>query len=319
MNTTPLHDIVKRSARLASSSKRNYLADLDRWVAFAGPSPERWTKYRAQEFYDHLIRSGLKPQSATRVMMSLRYAASMRSKLEDKPELDFTSAIEFAKRTRREKRPALDEDQAKRLLLSLERARPSQDPEALRDFAFFVVALETGMRIMSLTAMQIESTGKQAKLSYPAAMVPIKGHGDVRFAVPLSDTAIAALDSWIGWLRRNQITVGSIFRPVRYSPVQRKHVISGTPTIRTLYNVTVRRTKAAGLQHVHPHIFRHTFVTWRLIAGVPPEQISAITLHRLEGDRLGELYTYTDREGQIAETARNTTPAWLRELVIGEE
>lgn len=327
--TTPLHEIVTRSSRLVESTKKNYLADIDRWIAFAGVDTTKWTRYRAQEFYDYLIAvEGVKPQTATRVLAGLRYAASLWAKLEGKPDLDFTSAIEHARTKGKAKRSALTEEQAKKLLLHC-RDFPL-GAESTRDFALFVVALETGMRQMSLESMELDATGIVAlglkdvqtiKRSYPFTYVSLKGRGTERVTIPLSDTAMRALTPWLTWLRTNRVQTGPVWRTyVRgarsfWSPTQRTVRVGDGFSFSALYKLVVRRAKAAGIGHVHPHIFRHTFITWRLTAGVPPEQIAAITRHRLEDDKLGTLYEYTDKDQQIAELARRTTPEWLRVLV----
>lgn len=317
MTTTQLHDIVKRSSRLVDSSKKNYLADIDRWVAYAGGDSHKWTRYRAQEFYDHLIHvEGLKPQSATRILSSLRYAASLWAKLENKSELDFTSAVEFARAEKKQRRTAITYENAKKLLAETHATKP--EPIALRDFALFVIALETGMRQMSLASMKLEHTGVDLAidpLGFPTTDVIIKGRGADLYPVPLSDTAMLALLPWRRWLAKQKITTGYILRTVEYSPTARTYKIGAHLSHRTIYNITKRHADAAGIPHVHPHLFRHTFITWRLAAHVAPEQISAITLHRLEDDKLGQLYDYTDKEGVIARLARAHTPDWLAELV----
>ncbi|KKK74000.1 hypothetical protein LCGC14_2888140, partial [marine sediment metagenome] len=41
------------------------------------------------------------------------------------------------------------------------------------------------------------------------------------------------------------------------------------------------RGKSAGIGHpVHPHLFRHTFVSWALAAGVPPQRVMQQSGHR---------------------------------------
>lgn len=301
-NNTVLHDIIRRHPNLRPSTKRIYFRDLDRWVAFAGGNPTGWTRYRAQAFYEQLLLS-IKPQSANRIMATLSSAASWWAKLESQPELDFTQIL-LAQNKARKPRKALLPQEAEALI----RACVGSKPEDLRDLAVVVVGLETGMRAMSLGGMQIENINTQA--GYRAAYVPLKGRDEL-YPVPLSGIACLALDPWLHWLREQKITSGPVMRNMLHR-VDKKLRLGDGMCLKTLFNIIERRGEIAGLD-LHPHLLRHSMITWRLQAGIPPHIISVITGHRM-GDQLAQLYDYMDKSGFI-EAACATTPPWLAELV----
>lgn len=315
MTPTILHKIVTESPSLAESTRSKYLRDLDTWVTFAGADSRGWTRYRAQEFYGHLLRTGVKPQTANRVLASLRYASSWWAKKESNPTLDF-AVVEKASAAQRSIRRALGPEEAATLLGTCRRALPID----LRDAAMLVVGLETGMRLMSLHAMSWETlrTGREG---YPVALVPLKGSGGETYPVPLSDTALAALEPWRTWCKSQKVatTKGPIFRGL-YRRLARSAKVQyeiGDEALSkaSIYKIVSRRAQACGLAGIHPHILRHTFITWRMQQGLQPYQIAAITGHKIAGlAGMGALGGYVD-VAKVGGEVRNQTPAWLRKLV----
>lgn len=315
---TELHDIIKRSRRLAKTSRARYLRDIDQWITFAGEDPINWTRPRAQDFYDHLLDiRKLRPQSANRVLASLQYASKWRAHYQNRPELDFAFVEKAIARDFNEKH-ALDRNAITLLLAPLNGATPTD----LRDFAIFVVLLETGMRRMSLISMSVDRTLIDAeqlvetKLLYPMTWVKMKGGGDKDVAIPLSDTAIAAIKPWRAWLAAHGITKGPMFRGLDSRMGPRGPIATAATTalhLNAINRMVDRRAAAAGIGHVYPHQFRHTFITWRAAAGLQPYEIASITGHAIAG--LGALGDYIDR-AVVAQKVRNSTPEWLRELVI---
>lgn len=313
---TILHKIVRESPSLAASTKRLYLTDVTAWVAFAGADPAGWTRWKAQEFYTHLC-GRMKIQSANRVMATLAYVAGWRAKMEARPELDF-SQIQKARPDDVNEREALTPAQAQQLLQVAGTLHGEADrPRMLRDVALFTVGLETGMRRISLESMRLELTGHDAKLGYVVTRVRLKGKPPkYRYPVPLSEAAVVTLERWTAFLAAHGLTTGPVWRSLgrRIEGLE----IGKSLSAQSLYDITVKHGEAAGLPAVTPHIFRHTFISWRLDAGVPPEQIAAITGHQLplrlaRGDRqvdLGALAGYVDPKFGAAK-ASSATPPWL--------
>lgn len=315
MNQTILHQMIAKSPRLSDATKKSYLVNVDRWIAFAGVDPTRWTRYLMQTFYAELLKE-MKSQSANRVVMALRYAASWWATMESKPELDFTR-IELAQGSARAQRRALTPAEATQLI---QQASAQPTPRNLRDLALIVVGLDTGMRRSSLVDMAIERTVTHGTSAIGAfAEVAIKGQQD-RYKVPLSKTAVAALHPWLAWLAEHTVRDGATFRGL-LNRVERDEVISDGISDRQIYNIVDELAQEAGIKRqIHPHLFRHSFVTWRLEAEVDPWIIAVTTGHRRGSDRgtkMGAMGGYMT-EDRLYDLARATTPPWLSELVEKE-
>lgn len=315
MSKTVLHQILDR-AGFSPVTKRNYALIIDRWVAFAGEDPSGWTPARAQEFYDQLIEGGIAVQSANVYIDSLHYVSKWHAK---------RGGVHFAdvqkqrgskgKRRQREGEPILSEDEARDLLLTC-REMSLVDR---RDFAMLVVSLETGMRRKSVQGMQLDGFSTSGT---PTVEIPIKGPGGQEtFDCPLSDTALTALRAWIAQLAARKVVTGAVFR--RLVPRGSRGAsfdVHDSLTLTGINEIVERRAKLAGIRHINPHMFRHTFLSWRTyIAKLSPLEISQLTGHQvsavIEGGvrmSLGAMPTYMHRP---IEEIRNSTPEWLRDLV----
>lgn len=300
---TILHELVDTSPELRASTKKTYLRDLDQYVAFAGEDPAGWTRTRTSQFYQHLLDAKMKPQSANRLMASIRYAAQWRAKRENNDSLDF-SVIPMASNKASAARETLSEANMRALLDTCHR----RSPRDLRDLVLLVASIETGMRRMSLASMAWEGI---KPLPYPTLAVPLKGRDDV-FPVPISDTLLAAFGPWRKWLATKKVFKGAILR--RLDHHLSGMVVGAGISPSAIYAIMQERAAQAQVGHIHPHLFRHTFITWRMQAGLTPLQIASITGHRLPGDGSGSLYTYTDKK-VLGEIARTSTPPWLAAYV----
>jgi integrase len=314
MSTSVLHQILNR-AGFSPRTKDKYTLVIDRWITFAGTDPAGWTRDKAQEFYDHLIDTGLKIQSANVYLASLRYVSRWYATKQANPQLDFAIVQTKRGRTRGkndDESKILDENEATKLVL----VGSVDDPHHLRDRAMVVLGLETGMRRMSLQGVTFE--GFSTKHGYPSVRVPIKGEGgEETFDVPLSDTAWLALGDWMSWLRGNDIKTGPVFR--RIGLIGKTYKAGDVMSLTNINEMIALRSELAGLRHVNPHMLRHTFIAWREQAGLSPFDIAAITGHKVRvvatsgGQvRVGAMQTYIHRD---INAIRNSTPAWLKDLV----
>jgi len=305
VDRTALHDLISASPELRGSTKKQYLADLDKYLAFVGTDPKAWTRANTSKFYAHLLgEEEMLPQSANRVMASVQYASKWFASRANDGTLEFAE-IQLAHGRDRAGREALTDEDLIALLSTCHFKRPRD----LRDFAMMVLTIETGARRASVIGSTWESIQAQPYLSMLMALKGI----DAPFAVPLSDTARQALGPWEAWLKRKQEPRrGHIFR--KLVKVEGGARLGEPLTPAAFYEMTRARSKVAGLAPVHPHLFRHTFITGRLAAGFTPFQIAAITGHRLPGNWGGNLYTYSDKK-VLGEQIRNSTPAWLTSYV----
>jgi integrase len=315
MTTSVLHEVIENATNLAPRTRERYLRDLNAWIKFAGKDPVNWTRRKAQAFYASLLAGGLKAQSANRLMASLRYAAKWWAIQEDNPALNFP-IVQEAKPSAPEPKQALTAEQAIAILNTCKHLeRGSVD---LRDFTMMVVGLETGMRCMSMQSMLIERCflHGDAKTGYPTAHVLTKGSGTDRLTVPISDTALMPMFRWLHRLDSNQITHGAVFRRLVIRRGKGDDPTSHVPGPEALSESAIRkifaeRGRRARIE-LSPHVFRHTFVTWRMEAGYQAHEVAAVTGHQIR--ELGALGGYIDPI-QVGQKMRESTPAWLAQLV----
>lgn len=317
---TPLHSLIDTSPNLAGSTRIRYIRDLDEWIDFAKADPLGWTPIRAQEFYQSKLNQGLKPQSANRLISSVRYASKWWSISNRDPRLDFAKDLRTDDVVRRTDIIPLSQDEATALILTCgDAGQTTITPLDIRDRALIVMGLETGMRRMSLIGMQLEGFDSD-RSGYPTILVPIKGQRDQLYPVPLSDVAVKVIRPWQEFLASKKVRKGPVFRQLNKQAITVKKLevrstfIPGDHAISdSMINKMIQhRANLAGInRHVHPHLFRHTFLSWRGQQGLSPIQMASITGHKLN---IGALAGYIDMRA-VAETARSSTPPWFAQLI----
>ncbi len=136
----------------------------------------------------------------------------------------------------------LDADQMARLL-----AAPPNDALGARDLALMELFYSSGLRLAELTGLTIRD------LDLDSAQVRVIGKGRKERLVPVGAMAIKALRRWLSSRAaiaapdQAALFVGRRGRPLGARAVQLR---------------VAARARAAGLpQHVHPHLFRHSFAT----------------------------------------------------------
>lgn len=299
LHESALHDIVAEAPDLAPSTRQKYLRDLNAWVEFAGTDPAGWTPASAQKFYNRLLKT-MQPQSANRLLASVQYASRWWSQREGVSDF---ALIRKGKVHGQAKREHIEPEDAAELLRACDHS-----PLGVRDFAIMVLGLETGMRRMSIAGLGID--GFETK-PYPNVRVPMKGHGGELVPVPISDTALAAIAPWRTWLGAKR---GALFRPLTRQLDRNGFAWREGPaglSTSAIYKLVARRAASVNLE-IHPHLFRHTFITWRTLAGYAPHEVASVTGHTVAG--IGALGGYIDMQA-IGLKMRESTPAWLAELV----
>lgn len=130
-------------------------------------------------------------------------------------------------------------------------------PQHLQHFVSF--ALATGLRMRNITRLEWNQIDMQRRCAWI--------HGDQSksgrpIAIPLTRKAIEVLRAQIGRHETRVFTIGTNkIRP--YDRVNQ----------RTLQ----RAAEAAGItKHVHPHLFRHTWASWHIMAGTSLAELQAL-------------------------------------------
>jgi site-specific recombinase XerD len=163
--------------------------------------------------------------------------------------------------------PVIGQEQIKTLLKSLER----RDFRSRRDSAIIMLLLDSGTRLPEIANLGVED------LDMDLQVAEVTGKGGRRRACPFGHRTAQALDQYKRL--RDQ-------RPDRGLPwLWLGH--NGRLTADCLSNMIEDRAACAGLPHIHPHQFRHTF-THSLLANGGQET----DLMRLAGwKRVAKLYS----------------------------
>lgn len=313
--TTRLHEILRRG-RLSHTTRKKYRLILDRWVLFAGSDPRGWTRVNADRFRDLLVSEGKSAAAITMYMAALKYVSKWYASTDGGEDFAVLQPIEFANATAPQPTRVLFPEQVEQLLQTCVAGKNSLLD--LRDLAMMIIGLDTGMRVSGLESLDFGTIGEQSTGPsglYPSAKISVKGRGGNKtFLVPLSDTCLAALGTWhraIGEPKRGPV----LRRLVKHHVQSRGETVykpsaEGISTT-SIYKIVVERAEQAGIGHVHPHVFRHSFITWREQAKVPDAVIASVTGHTVP-DR-GAMERYLNMEA-LGEEGRKTTPPWFAQL-----
>lgn len=226
-------------------------------ATYIGAAVERWR--------DALLAQGLSPGTVNTKIAAVKFASKRFESLGH--GVDFARAVEFLPVLKAKRRFARPISEAAQLLNVCRGSRPYD----LRDFALFSLGFRTGLRRESLAALRLEDI-QSRKLT-----VVIKGGRLHELFV--DNEVIAAMRPWIAFLRRNRITTGHLFRPLRPS-IQPPGVTVGARLHPSSINAIMKqRCEQAGIK-VHPHIMRHSCISWLLDAGASVFRIQQLTGHR---------------------------------------
>jgi integrase/recombinase XerC len=280
---TELERILEQRERLSPLTKVAYRAALRDFLRSAGLDPRGWTPEAVLLWRQRMQATHLQPQTINKRLHAIRSVSHHRALLHHRPDLDFAAAIETIRVTEEAaKRHALTPEQARALVAVCRGTQPAD----LRDYAIAVVGLRTGMRRMSLCALDLQDVDWRRH----TMTITLKG-GKRHTMPPLDEAVFEALAPWRDWLVRRGQRQGRVFRGFGGA-------LDGTETTplhnamsaRGLHDAMGGRAKRAGLDGFSPHIFRHTFVTWMQDAGVPTYVIAAYTGHKSDA----MILEYTD-------------------------
>lgn len=265
---TILEQVVESSIRKRPSTRRAYRRSVQLFEEFAhrntnagmaltGAAVERWR--------DAMLASGLSARTVNTNIAAIKFAARRYEALGH--GVDFARAVEFLPVIKIKKRFARPVAEAVRLLDACRGSRPCD----LRDFAMFLLGFRTGLRRESIINLKLEDIdGRKYR-------VLIKG-GRIH-ELFVDDEVIAAMAPWIGFLRRNRIATGHVFRSLKPS-IRPPGVVVGDQLHPSSINAIMsQRCEQAGIK-MHPHIMRHSCISWLLDAGASVFRVMQLTGHR---------------------------------------
>ena len=167
----------------------------------------------------------------------------------------------------------LDADQMARLL-----AIPETAPLAVRDRAIMELLYSSGLRLAELTALDL------VHVDLPDRTVRVLGKGRKERAVPLGRVAAEALERWLkqrtAWAAGAEaaLFVGRGGRRLGRREIQKRVAL------------WARRQGLA--QHVHPHLFRHSFASHLLESGAELRGVQELLGHA--DIATTQIYTHLD-------------------------
>ncbi len=256
-----------------------YLGDLrDLWVWMAGRQKHAWTDLTADLIADHLRsleEKGLAVATIARHVATLRVFCRF---LKARDLHDQDPAEQLTQPQTWQRLPTvLGEQQVNQLL-----AAP--DPDSLlylRDVALMEMLYAGGLRASEVA--DLRTTGVHVDLG----VVRVIGKGNKERVVPLGQPAFRALQSYHDELRedllRDEHPTDRVFLSRTGQPITRIVV----------WQIIKRHAQQAGLAHVHPHTFRHSFATHLLAGGADLRVVQELLGH--SNIATTQLYTHVDR------------------------
>lgn len=286
-----LEAFVTGSRRLAEGTRRNYLRGVQQWIDYAGEDPNTWTPQRARAFYDHLLDT-VSTIAANQAVVGVRYLLGRIEKDYPGRFISPMRAVELAKIPEGEAQRALTPSEARALLRACD---DSSDMIARRDWAIVMLGLATGLRRAGLCDINLDRVRHDNPRHTTYLKITLKG--GTPYEVPVANRIWAMV--YHRWLQPQLPvpTSGPMFRRIGRVAVgtsQRKIFPTGL-TEDGLFKALAKRAAMASLVDFHPHILRHTMITWLrqgveeasprkpAIAELPFDKIDVITGHKTGG------------------------------------
>jgi integrase/recombinase XerC len=259
---TPLEQYIAEDDRLRPRTRTEYLRAVRKYVEFAGPNPSGWTYASVVAWRRHLRARRLKPQTINGYLAGVKRASINYARMNQDPALDFGGMVETLKKDRPDERLPLDEGEAQALIAACEGHRPID----YRDRAVLVFMLRTGVRRGGVVTAR-NYTGQNIDIT-------LKG-GATHTIKNLDDETRHAIDEWMYVLETLGVVVGK-------GHVFRAFTRNGKPCARittsAVYKIVTSRAIDADIgRPIHPHLLRHTFISWCRRYGVPDWRIRQIT------------------------------------------
>jgi len=280
---TELEHAVKSSRRLADKTKGDYVYWVKRFILFAGSDPRGWTAKAANAWSSSLNNHSEAAPGANTAISALQFASKRYAAEQEMPALDFARYVErfqVQKKKQSRKPKVLTLDAARTLVTSCR----GNHPLDLRDRAIIVLAIRSGLRRAGLCSVPLA-------LQPPYIHAVMKGGDEHSF---VADPEVwAVLAPWQQWLAGQDPAKGALFRSVGRQNYLGKWAVGTSFSPSSVGRIVRSRAKAAGLHGVHPHMFRHTFISWCRAAGVPDWRIMSVTGHTMRADVAAILNTYT--------------------------
>lgn len=163
----------------------------------------------------------------------------------------------------------------------------TSDPAGLRDRALLELLYATGARISELIALDVDDMAE--------SLVKVTGKGAKQRLVPVGSYARTAMDAWLVRGRPAFAAKG------RGGPALLLGARGGRLSRQGAWEIIQRVAEEAGVPHVSPHTFRHSFATHLLEGGADVRVVQELLGHasvattqiytHVTADTLRDMYT----------------------------
>ena len=255
-----------------------YMRDLKKLVEYSESKelePEELQPSNIEEFAATLYDKGLSPRSTSRILSGLksffRFLVLNNYREDDPTELLEAPSIGI-------KLPVvLSVEEIDAILGVIDLSTP----EGTRNYAIVETLYSCGLRVSELTNLRFSD------LYFDEGFIRVAGKGDKQRLVPISDSAIRAIQNWNSHRHQYSIKKGSediVFLSSRGRAISR---------ITVFYYIKLYAEEAGIKKKVSPHVFRHSFATHLLERGANIRVIQEMLGH--EKISTTEIYTNIDR------------------------
>ncbi|WP_042400293.1 tyrosine-type recombinase/integrase [Streptacidiphilus carbonis] len=236
----------------AGERMRRYILTYKPPEPDALPAPETLDAVH-REHLEAWITHEIETTSASSANVRFRPMKTFFNWLVDEEELDRSPMRSMRAPTPGEKEVPVISDNALKALITV---CSGKDFASRRDLAIIMLFIDTGVRLTELTARSI------GDIDLDLQVLRVLGKSNRERAVPIGRTAATAVDRYLRALSKH----GCSTEPDAPLWVGVK---SKAPfTIWGVGTMLERRAEEAGLGHIHPHQFRHTFAhLWKVNGG----------------------------------------------------
>ncbi len=247
---------------LAQNSLASYRRDLEKlcaWARVCGREVEALSRAEMAGWGRWLSQGGLSPRSIARAMSTARgfYNFLLRDGLIKEDPLAGLDAPQSAQRLP----TVLTCEEMERLLAAVE----TGTAEGVRDRALFELLYATGLRVSELVGLKV------GDVELERGLLSCQGKGSKQRRVPVGRAALL-------WLRD-------------YAAARAKLLSGGTSTFlfvtkagrrltrQQVWQQLKRYAERANLEHVSPHVLRHSFATHLMQRGADSRSVQALLGH----------------------------------------
>ncbi|MCS6808883.1 MAG: site-specific tyrosine recombinase XerD [Candidatus Kapabacteria bacterium] len=275
-----LHHIALERG-LSENTVRSYGTDVGRFMEFlqehALQSFTHATSQHITSFLATLAELGLGTNSRTRYLYSIRslYRFLCQHQI---AERDPSEIVDMPK----PKRPLPEVLSYPQIVKILEQPDVNR-PDGLRNRALLETLYACGLRVSEVCKLQ------QRDILWESEVVRVFGKGAKERIVPISTTALEWIQRYRRyarplWVKSTGDAADTLFVNQRGRPLSRMSV----------WNIVHDAALAAGIEHIHPHLFRHSFATHLLEGGAHLRAVQEMLGHA--DIATTQIYTHVDCE-----------------------